>query len=719
MLKNKRALAIMLAFVMVFTMLAPAFAATTNTPTGVPNVGTGDDKALGNLIIRENKDTEGFFKNGDVVTINLPSGVKFDKLKPTVAADTYFVNADAVVAANNQSVTIVAGGDSFVSFQINGDRVQNTNEGRITVSFPSVKIDSGFEGDIKVEVDAAGTSITSGTYTVARVLSGNTKTTVSKVETVGLGSTGDVATIRITETSVGVLKTTESNIELVLPNNFKWIVPAAWTAGNATAADKTITGTQGLKAEYVKGHNARTLEFKVTGQSGSSQPGFLPISGLKIEVDDKARVGEVEMTVKGNKVTREDIVVIKTGDFGFKVETKGDIKTRIAGKADQEIAEIRIDDIVDGSWIPGRTVILSVPKGVEFTKDAESHAVNDDRISAAKLNEDNDELRLTVASGAKGEAKFDKLKVNLDADAKAGDLVVKISGSAGITGELVVAKIAAPFTVKAEKPQFQIGLQNQKLGNITITEPEDGAVEEGKWVIFRAPVGMKFAKVPTVKVTDGDMKIDEEDVDENFFAFRIKTESSKEAAALEISDIQMTLDRTVPVGDITFEVFMTKTGKVDPSDAQSKTYIETVSKDFDKATDRKNYTKVTDVVVGSVVTPAPGSSTAVFTIGSTIYFVDGVAKIVEAAPYIKDGRTFVPVRAAAEATGAVVEYDEATRTVTATKDGKEVKLVIGQVGASGVAPEVINGRTFVPIRDMEALGLTLGYDPLTKQVVVK
>src|SRR2546428_10220688 len=46
-------------------------------------------------------------------------------------------------------------------------------------------------------------------------------------------------------------------------------------------------------------------------------------------------------------------------------------------------------------------------------------------------------------------------------------------------------------------------------------------------------------------------------------------------------------------------------------------------------------------------------------------------------PEIKNDRTFVPYRAIFEKMGVEVSYDAGSQTVTATRDGKEVKLTIG------------------------------------------
>ncbi|MEW9667961.1 copper amine oxidase N-terminal domain-containing protein [Ammoniphilus sp. 3BR4] len=55
---------------------------------------------------------------------------------------------------------------------------------------------------------------------------------------------------------------------------------------------------------------------------------------------------------------------------------------------------------------------------------------------------------------------------------------------------------------------------------------------------------------------------------------------------------------------------------------------------------------------------------AVFVSGSASYTVNGEQKTSDAAPFIdKNGRTQLPVRAVAEAFGALVGWDPATQTV--------------------------------------------------------
>jgi len=107
-------------------------------------------------------------------------------------------------------------------------------------------------------------------------------------------------------------------------------------------------------------------------------------------------------------------------------------------------------------------------------------------------------------------------------------------------------------------------------------------------------------------------------------------------------------------------------------------------------------------------------------IGNESYTVNGVQMKNDVAPIIENDRTLMPVRAIAEALGATVGWDGATQTVTITKDGKTVRLTIGVPLADGMgAAEIINDRTFVPIRYIsEQLGANVVWDAATETVSV-
>lgn len=97
------------------------------------------------------------------------------------------------------------------------------------------------------------------------------------------------------------------------------------------------------------------------------------------------------------------------------------------------------------------------------------------------------------------------------------------------------------------------------------------------------------------------------------------------------------------------------------------------------------------------------------------------------APFIEGGRTLVPLRAIFEALGAGVSWDNATKTVTASRGDRTVVLTIGaaeaRVNGQPVrldVPGIIrSGRTFVPLRFVsEAMGADVGWDGATRTVII-
>ena len=107
--------------------------------------------------------------------------------------------------------------------------------------------------------------------------------------------------------------------------------------------------------------------------------------------------------------------------------------------------------------------------------------------------------------------------------------------------------------------------------------------------------------------------------------------------------------------------------------------------------------------------------TVTFIIGNTTFVANGATKAADVAPYVANGRTFIPVRAFAEATGAKVEYDAATQVITITGEGLSAQMTIGsniltvngQTTVMDTAAAVTaEGRTVLPVR---FAGQALGY----------
>ena len=276
--------------------------------------------------------------------------------------------------------------------------------------------------------------------------------------------------------------------------------------------------------------------------------------------------------------------------------------------------------------------------------------------------------------------------------------------------------IEIPVTAEADVVDVKIGMQNQEAGDITITEVQPGVfVDDGiGYVTVTAPSGVSFSKLPTVEVVEGDVLLGTHTLGtsidgtrNNVLSIPVRSSSDK-ASTLKVSDISYTLDRTVPEGDLKLSI-------------------------GGNAIDRAgvvNRTTAAEVVAANCVTPAPGETVGngEFRIGSNIYYVGGVAKVMDVAPYIKDSRTYVPMRYLGEILGAEVVWDDAARTVTLTKGDTTVVFTIGsttytvngEAKTADVAPEIANDRTMLLARFVaEAFGAVVGWDAATQTVLIQ
>ncbi|MGN1098182.1 MAG: stalk domain-containing protein, partial [Clostridia bacterium] len=112
-------------------------------------------------------------------------------------------------------------------------------------------------------------------------------------------------------------------------------------------------------------------------------------------------------------------------------------------------------------------------------------------------------------------------------------------------------------------------------------------------------------------------------------------------------------------------------------------------------------------------------SRGVWAVGLNVNGVDVVFSESDGAPFIENGRTLVPLRAASEAYGASVNYDAASRTAVVAKDGVTVEVPVGEscIYRNGekikvdTPAKIVNSRTYLPIRMvMEALGAEVGWN---------
>lgn len=105
--------------------------------------------------------------------------------------------------------------------------------------------------------------------------------------------------------------------------------------------------------------------------------------------------------------------------------------------------------------------------------------------------------------------------------------------------------------------------------------------------------------------------------------------------------------------------------------------------------------------------------------------VDGEKITFDVPPQIINGRTMVPIRAIFEAMGAIVTWDGNTKTVTAQRGNNIVKMSLGScnVDVNGavtqmdISPALIDDRTLAPARYVaESFGYTVQWNGETRNV---
>ena len=96
-------------------------------------------------------------------------------------------------------------------------------------------------------------------------------------------------------------------------------------------------------------------------------------------------------------------------------------------------------------------------------------------------------------------------------------------------------------------------------------------------------------------------------------------------------------------------------------------------------------------------------------------------------PLIVSGRTILPIRAVIEALGGTVDWIGAEQKVTVTLKDKKVELWIGKktILVNGVSktmdvvPQIIKGRTMLPVRFVaENLGAGVQWDGKTQEAYI-
>jgi hypothetical protein len=738
-LKSKKLFAILTLVAFMITLVpVAAFAATTNTALTVPYVTTGTLKAMGTIRITETDATAGSFASGDQFTITLPSNVTYG-LIPTTGAANITTGADvnqwvglpnmigtksnkiigaAIVNATNRSITV----------RVASVATDASRPAAFEIKFPAKMSISSGSGPVEADILDLSNKVTSGKVTVANLITAGSKISALNVASVSEGDKRAIGSLRVIEDAPGALAS-GNTITLTLPDYFMWDSTSAPAinvfSGNGTAV-AVFTGLN------TSGRD--TLTLRSSGANATTIPGAFDVTGLKVNVRPDAPLGEVSMAIGGTNagIQPSSLVAFKKVEYQTTISALN-VPNLYAGQTDVKIGTIQIKEMAAGTIISGRTIRIDLPQNAVWQTRPSIENVTGtngttiiNNAAGATLANSNRTLILSVSSSSTAASTFNIKdgKISIRGNSPVGDVKITLGGTSTVTGEVVAAKIAAPLEATTTPTTIKIGLQQQPASDIVIKEVAKELLKysvggiANQTLTLIAPGGVTFDVKPTVEVVSGDLKVNNDTTTVNGGTLTIPiTQSSLVPGEIKISNVKLNVDRTVAEGPMTFGI---RGGAINHYGVVDANYVAD---------------NVATVVVANVITPAPGDTKAeskvTFTIDSNMYTVGDAQKMMDVAPYIKSGRTYLPIRYVADALGVIndnIMWNDASQTVTIMKGERVIQLKIGSpvMKVQGtdvtmdVAPEIKDGRTMLPVRFVgQALGATIGYDEATQTVTIE
>lgn len=481
---------------------------------------------------------------------------------------------------------------------------------------------------------------------------------------------------------------------------------------------KTTSNVKWNARTIINGKDKPQIDSSVLKFTVKTNPKYQDVAYIVpyFDIDRGADVGDLTVLVssnaKGDK--EETLTIAKISDYGVTMSSSYE---KIAKNSKSVPVEIMVGEAIQNSLIP------NIPYALVFdnaTVDANSVKVTQtkgiDKLAVGDVKNDYAEFKLTENS-----SDINKFTITLNITPTkdyTGDITAKFEGTGVETMETVVATVNETLAVSERTPDnIVLGMQDQKLSDIVISENMASALSAGEYMLKLSPEykGLSFTSAQLNSDSEGDIRVSSASAKNNEIKFTVKGESTI-PSKLTFSDLKVTIDRFGYVGKYQLQLVNAKNPDV---------AIETIDL-FNASVE-----STTPVVP---TTPETKQDGIAFVIESKDYTItaDGKTeqKSLDVAPYIAKGnRTMLPVRAVAETLDMDVEWNAEARTATLkSKDGlktivltlgNKIMLVDGKEVTLDSVPEIKDGRTFLPVAQIaEALNVKTNWEASTKTVTI-
>lgn len=261
------------------------------------------------------------------------------------------------------------------------------------------------------------------------------------------------------------------------------------------------------------------------------------------------------------------------------------------------------------------------------------------------------------------------------------------------------------------------------LNRVDISEKKSGEFEIGRTYAFSLPRESTMTFVNPGRFTTTNMSVKNVRVNSDMktILFEVSKITSGKESSIHIEDLKIETNTVVKPGEYNLELYKVLDPGLD--ELNPDRIIKINGKDYGLGfIDKTNFTKIDNKTkeYGEVI----------YQIGKKKYLLNDEEKYLDAAPFIKNGYTMMPLRAVGETLGLKVDWISETNTATLTdangrlllvrswnstlrKDGQNIKMPTKAI--------VKNDRMFLPISSIaEAFDLKRDVDfrwnPNTRQV---
>ena len=447
--------------------------------------------------------------------------------------------------------------------------------------------------------------------------------------------------------------------------------------------------------------------------------------GYTVKYANNTNVGEatVTVTVGGDstevkfKIVKDDKTKIEMAPVSVTYGTDYTLNPVAKTSAGNVIENANIalkyytDEACQNEWTPSAKKTQPTAAGIYWAKASltgtDNYADADEVVKVEILN-----ATFTVsATGYSGTYDGKQHSINVDA----GDAAVTYSTDGeNYTAENPSFTDAGTYTVyyKAVKANHEDVLGSAEVKITKAAAKLELSAAGGSSRINRDPVTFTYTY-------DGDGKVTVASSDENVATASVDTDKKVVTVTLKaVGTAKITV--SAAEGDNFLAKDATYGLTVQKKKSSSSSSATTTDKDKDNNKTIDNDKTTDNNQAKDDNSAAEKSKVIKLQIGSRIVNVDNEAVIYDTAPVIRNDRTLVPIRIVTETLGGKVDWNGVTKEVTLHIDGKEIKMTVGKtLEKYGVAPVIIDGRTFVPVRFVaDELGATVAWDNATKTVTI-